>query len=71
MTRTPWFPGTVKPVRVGLYEARFLGSGVIYVDWWNGEQWCNAQTHKPWPEGSVGEDQWRNGEWRGLTEEAK
>ena len=44
MKLTPWFPGTVKPVRVGVYERDFSGTyagnlpGLHYC-YWNGKFW--------------------------------
>ena len=61
MTRTPWFPGTVKPVRVGLYEVE--DCGWVYLDYFDGEYWRDVETGYRW--------NYQNFEWRGLTEEAK
>ena len=41
MNTTPWFPGCIKPVHIGVYERR--GAGCDYVDgyaFWNGAQWA-------------------------------
>lgn len=63
MKTTPWYPGTVKPVRVGYYER--VGYSSLTKDFWNGNSWrygsdismrCIYQNGK---------------EWRGLTEESK
>ena len=35
---TKWFPGTVKPVHVGLYQRRLVFGGMW--SWWNGKVWC-------------------------------
>lgn len=44
---TPWFPGNVKPVRVGVYERKpteFTGLGGKY-SFWNGNKWLlSAET---------------------------
>ena len=37
--RTPWYPPSAKPVRVGMYQ-RDLGSIGIRWSWWNGRYWC-------------------------------
>jgi hypothetical protein len=31
-TRTPWYPGTVLPVRNGTYERRYHRSNKVYLD---------------------------------------
>jgi len=36
--RTPWYPGKIKPVRVGWYEVK--RSSAIGVDYWDGTNWC-------------------------------
>ena len=35
---TPWFPGSVRPVRVGIYKRRW-NIGVVYYSFWNGYFW--------------------------------
>ena len=42
---TPWFPGDVKPVRVGYYERDWDGGGnawEVTPDFWNGDSWENV-----------------------------
>lgn len=40
-TKTPWFPGSINPVRVGLYErdmrAYYRQAGKW--SWWDGKRW--------------------------------
>lgn len=44
MKKTPWFPGDVKPVLVGVYE-RKRTRGTFRYSYWNGRYWlCSAQT---------------------------
>jgi hypothetical protein len=44
MKRTPWFAGTVKPARPGVYERRFA-SGAIRFARWTGREWrVSAET---------------------------
>ena len=40
MKLTPWFPGTVKPVRVGVYERQYslMRSERLYCHW-DGKYW--------------------------------
>lgn len=40
MKRTPWFPASVKPVHVGVYEVSYLrDAGVIKRRRWTGQRW--------------------------------
>lgn len=41
MRKTPWFPATIKPVRVGLYMCRRLGCYSLGDEMllWDGEIW--------------------------------
>jgi hypothetical protein len=45
MKLTPWFPGTVKPVRVGVYERQYslMWSTRLYC-YWNGIRWSPVAT---------------------------
>lgn len=38
---TPWFPGSVKPVRAGVYERRYSGNAIAYSRW-DGTQWLHG-----------------------------
>ncbi len=38
MKLTPWYPGTIKPVRVGVYERRYPDGATLY-SLWDGVQW--------------------------------
>ncbi len=69
---TPWFPASVKPVHVGVYEIteRLLGTGYCY---WNGYEWANmgssinkAYENRDWLEGA-----YQSKNWRGLAEQPK
>lgn len=62
MKTTEWYPGKVKPVRVGLYQRKLKGGGVLY-SWWDGRVWMT-------------ENRWRLSvyqsiKWRGLKGETK
>ena len=40
MKLTPWFPGTVKPVRAGVYERQYFREQLeTRYSYWNGEEW--------------------------------
>lgn len=56
---TPWFPPSVKPVRVGKYSRKFPGRN--YRDYWDGEEWLTHMGGIPLA------DQGRP--WRGLAED--
>ena len=67
MKRTPWFPVSVNPVRVGWYECLFLCFGTWLVRyWWDGLQWKHAPTDIEATSFGITGDK-----WRGLTEPAK
>jgi len=36
---TPWFPGSVKPVREGVYERRMGSTSMLRYSHWNGAKW--------------------------------
>lgn len=40
MNVTPWFPGTVKPVRPGVYQ-RMLNVEIVYA-YFDGRHWFNS-----------------------------
>lgn len=65
MTRTPWFPASVKPVRRGLYEAQYAGS-MPFMFAWNGKHWVFPSGERGLTFGLSQRDR-----WRGLTEPAK
>lgn len=66
---TPWFHGSVKPVRVGVYE-RKPSPGTEPYSYWNGEFWASSDdtperaAHSIWIEY---ESHIQNLSWRGLT----
>lgn len=67
MKRTPWFPVSVKPVRVGWYETRICQAFTVQ-RWFDGNNFRYSVGGSvcgvfQLPEGS--------GQWRGLTEPAK
>lgn len=64
---TPWFPGDVKPVRVGYYVRDWYGDGDsrhITPDFWSGDSWetCYAGGSRERAEFSR-----QSMKWRGLA----
>lgn len=66
---TPWFPGYVKPVRPGVYEAYWSSEREPEPGWFayfDGIDWSNsvssiqeADACKEWKEGAVQDKTWR------------
>lgn len=64
MKKTPWFDGSIRPARKGLYERNFTGG--ISLCMWTGRYWLT-----PWGERSGFQPVEINGRfrsWRGLAE---
>lgn len=62
MKRTPWYPASVKPARVGWYEVRLsFDHGPMMERWhWDGEYWTDELQSDVW--------MCKPDKWRGLTE---
>ena len=41
---TEWYPGHIKPVRVGVYQ-RLYGRVVVGFAYWNGRNWHQGEGH--------------------------
>ena len=41
---TPWFPGTTKPSRVGVYERDFFDGCAFAYSLWDGHRWLTGMT---------------------------
>ena len=64
MKRTPWYPGSVKPVRNGHYETRTSKYSVTaWLDTWDGKEWRD--------EDGIPINQSAVYQWRGLAEKPK
>lgn len=64
---TPLFPGTVKPVRKGLYQRRYeCGFGYAM---WTGKHWTFGTFRRDDPIGWVGKTSRQELPWRGLAQE--
>lgn len=73
--KTPWFSGTVKPVRPGVYERRYVkdwrgGMSSLYA-FWTGRIWRPGQSDLNAAPTARGESIFFAGEckWRGLAED--
>lgn len=76
MTLTPWFPGDVKPVHIGVYQRDFGGADNRKYAYWGGDHW---RWSEPTPERAA---LWRHVDgkssvqlepsirWRGLADPA-
>jgi len=62
MTKTGWYKGSQKPVRIGVYQRKYIQ--VVYCCYWDGLMWCHPtiRTFKVFEQALP---------WRGLTEEVK
>lgn len=45
---TKWYPGSIKPIRIGMYERRQLHGQYTYIflSYWNGKKWCRKWDHQ-------------------------
>ena len=67
---TPWFPGSVKPARKGVYE-RKDGINLRCYAKWNGSKWMSYKWTVLEADVSTYETLWPNLKWRGLAEKPK
>ena len=68
MKLTPWFPGTVKPVRVGVYERQYslMRSERLYCHW-DGKVWSTwARTPRVALKDAFMSSMFQNLPWRGV-----
>ncbi len=67
MKLTPWFPGTVKPVRSGVYQRKYSSGKFLYC-YWNGHHFeCAARTIEDSLNGFMGTSMTQNLPWRGVA----
>lgn len=67
---TPWFPGYVKPARMGVYERQIEGR--IVFSYWDGGYWGPSQYDKDEAYYFRGLHSWfQTHPWRGLAEQPK
>jgi hypothetical protein len=60
---TTWFPSTIKPVHVGVYETSL--NGYEGYSFWNGKRWCDTAQR---PESATKRGGFQNKKWRGFKE---
>jgi hypothetical protein len=78
MDKTPWFPASVKPARVGWYQASYHGYGT-YWRYWTGTRWrfglgpdsCSRPIPDQLDKGSCEFGEVIGDKWRGLAEPPK
>jgi hypothetical protein len=75
---TPWFPGHIKPVRVGVYQQRLSNNpdACIGYQYWDGGLWWWWRENPNDAYRSRMSDiypihKFQNDSWRGLTKESK
>lgn len=72
---TPWFPGSVKPKRKGIYVTQYMSDAEGF-SYWSGKGWASTgstkgkavQNARLWPEPNHYTQSKR---WRGLAEAPK
>jgi hypothetical protein len=68
MKKTPWFPGTAKPVHVGVYERTYPLWQSVYYARWDGKRWyCFCHSPAEAARDKVPSD-YQKLPWRGLAE---
>jgi hypothetical protein len=65
---TPWYPGDVKPVRVGVYERKSHTGTFSY---WDGKRWGMGAHFARQAANDRDPSAFQREPWRGLTKEAK
>jgi len=69
MKFTPWFPGNVKPVRVGVYQQHCGMGTIVGYQYWNGKKW-SSWSHSVegaiLRSGSIACSDHQNDPWRGV-----
>ncbi len=66
MRLTPWFPGDVKPVHVGVYERRMKFTTDVYYSRWDGEKWGSLRRTVTEANTVLRVSDYQNMPWRGV-----
>jgi len=71
MKLTPWFPGTTKPVHIGVYQQMSIGFNNLGYQYWDGALW---HAWEDTPEGAYKlrlttaiHARYQNDDWRGVA----
>ena len=67
MTKTDWYPGTTKPVRVGVYERNLRDMERIVFSLWDGKEWRTNEYTTMFANNAHFGSHYQNLMWRGLT----
>ena len=73
MNMTPWFDGTQKPVKAGVYEVRHKALEKCPLYAYFGMCWAHSATTVEYAYATAGwtRDALQDKQWRGLSEESK
>lgn len=63
---TPWFPGSVKPFHVGVYETRREQNDCSFFSKWDGKQWLIDCRMPEQAKSKRGRSAFQDREWRGV-----
>lgn len=68
MKLTPWFPGTVKPVRKGVYQQK-NGVGSLGYQYWDGKFWhgWSSTVYGAQRDNHIAAEYYQNDPWRGVA----
>ena len=66
MKLTPWFPGDVKPVHVGVYERRLKFTTVVFYSRWDGKKWRALRRTVTGANTVLRVSEYQNMPWRGV-----
>ena len=68
---TPWFPGSVKPARVGVYQRILDDPSAIYYSLWDGYIWRWSAIDPDTAAKKADISAWLCATWRGLAQDPK
>jgi hypothetical protein len=68
MKKTPWIPGNVKPVRVGVYQRHHDNYDTIFSRW-DGEMWYAGLDNVKSANSSTLDSAYQQLPWRGLAQD--
>lgn len=71
MKLTPWYPGNVKPVRVGVYERKYPSFFLPVFCKWNGDIWFCGSSDVEFANQDRIPTTLQSLPWRGIAKEQK